>query len=95
MEKVAKLSGNVQVGIAQKVKGWNVSTYRVTGNRVKYFADKDVRTWGQAEKEFGRQKSEYNKMHNMAKYGMLKKPSQPHKSSRSGAPKSVWSAWFG
>jgi len=89
MERVEKVANKTFVGIAQKFKGWNVSTYSVNGTRVKYFADKDVRTYPQADKEFDRQKSEFNKQKNMQRYGMLRKPSVHHK------PIGFFSAFFG
>ena len=55
MYKRAKI-GNKYVGIAQTGVGWNVSTWTMSGNRVRVYANKNMRTLADAQKEFTRQK---------------------------------------
>ena len=48
--------GKKNIGLAQTYNGYNVSTFSVSGNRVKTYASKNTKTLANAKKEFTRQK---------------------------------------
>ena len=53
--------GGKTVGIAQTMRGWNVSTFTVTGNKVRTLKSANFKTLQDAQNEFKKQKDRLSK----------------------------------